>query len=129
MKIIINNFKAPSMNELMHKHWTLHSKWMKQVKALVVAECMSQIRANMRTGKWFGSKPLVVWICAEYKGSNRRDTDNLYIKPILDGLVAANLIKDDNCDIVKQVEIQVLRNCECDRVSIIIQEFYQRDRS
>ena len=122
MKIVINNFKAPSLNELMHKHWTLHSKWSQQIKALVIAECKSQIKAAMRTGKYYAG-PVTIWICAEYAGSNRRDTDNVYIKPIIDGIVAAKLISDDNCDVVKQVEIQVQRNMESDRVTIIIQEF------
>lgn len=121
IEIIINNFKAPSMNELMHKHWTLHSRWMREMKALVAGETMAQVKAKDRKGNHFAGG-VAVFIEAEYKGSNRRDTDNLYVKPILDGLVQAGLLKDDNCEIVKFVGISVRRNSESDRVRIVVSD-------
>lgn len=121
LTINIERFKCPSMNELMHKHWLVHMRKMRTVKELVMRETQKQIPAKKRSGKYF-TYPVMVSIDAEYQGSNRRDTDNLYIKPILDGLVAAKVLPDDNCEVVPMVAVRVRRRRESDRVSIRISE-------
>lgn len=122
MEISIDNFKCPSLNELMHKHWLKHSQMMKGVKGLVVAEIQRQIPAAHRNLKYFeGSLPLKVTVTAFFKASNQRDCDNLYVKPILDALVFCKLIPDDNCDVIGAVELRAYRKQKHDRVFISIQ--------
>ena len=119
MEIIIDNLKCPSWNDLQRRHWSFQTKMMAAVKGLVVAETRSQIPAKLRSGKskW-EDLPLSICIIAQFTGSNRRDCDNLYVKPIIDALVFAKVIPDDNSDVVRSVTLMAETKCEKDRVII-----------
>lgn len=120
MEIVINDFVCPSLNELMHKSWRVHQQMMKQVKELAAYTMMEQVPARKRS-EWFkGCYPLRVSIAAYFKGKRRRDVDNLYVKPIIDALVATKILPDDNCEIVYCVELWVFRESDSDRVVITI---------
>lgn len=121
MKIIIKNLKCPSWNDLQRRHWTFQSKMMNGIKGLVAAEAKSQVPAKERTtAYWKNALPTDVHIIASFQGSNRRDCDNLYVKPILDALVLAKVIPDDNCEVIQSVKLTALRNQDSDSVSIFL---------
>lgn len=121
MKITIKNLKCPSWNDLQRRHWSFQMKMMNGIKGLVVAEARSQVPAKERTAAyWKGALPTEVHIIAHFQGSNRRDCDNLYVKPILDGLVFAKVIPDDNCDVVSSVKLTAIRNQEADSITIFL---------
>lgn len=121
MRIFIDNLKCPSWNDLQRRHWSFQTKMMNGIKGLVVAEARSQVPARERTAAWWkGALPTDIHIIASFKGSNRRDCDNLYVKPIIDGLVFAKVIPDDNCDVIRSVKLTALRNQDEDSVSIFL---------
>lgn len=68
------------------------------------------------------SPPVGIVIEAHFKGGQRRDPDNLYVKPIIDGMVAAKVIPDDNGEVVKSVTLMAKRNQEMDLVIIEVIE-------
>jgi Holliday junction resolvase RusA-like endonuclease len=126
LQITIKNFKCPSMNDVVRVHFIAYSKKMKMVKALVMGECLSQVPAKVRK-EWQKARGIQVAITGRYKGSNRRDTDNLYIKPVLDGLVAAGILSDDNCDVVSKVVLVCERNSESDSLSLLLYKEHKED--
>ena len=57
---------------------------------------------------------------AYYKGNRKHDPDNLYVKPFLDGLVQAGMIKDDSNLYVQSVTLKVETGAKSDYVTIEI---------
>ncbi|NTW30644.1 MAG: hypothetical protein HGA33_05165 [Candidatus Moranbacteria bacterium] len=114
MKLEIKNLYCPSWNDI--KDWRKRSALMKEIKELVCAEFL---QAGSR--RWNMKTPVTITIDARFKGSQRRDPDNLYVKPIIDGMVAAKVIPDDNGRIVKWVKNSADWGFERDVVTITVE--------
>lgn len=82
-------------------------------KDLVTGESTRETRKMM--------PPVRIVVEARFKNSNRRDPDNLYVKPIIDGMVAAKVIPDDNGEIVASVTLVAKRKQESDMIVIEIE--------
>ena len=112
MKIVIENYKCPSWNDMQRAHWTDRSGEMAVLKNMVYA------LANNCRRKEVVNIPATVRIEAHFKGGQRRDPDNLYIKPILDGLVAAKIFEDDNGKIIDWVALKAEVKMPSDKIII-----------
>ena len=72
-------------------HWATRSKLTADAKALVFTGCWLKMRRFTRAR---------VTITFVYPNKRRRDPDGLagLVKPILDGMVAAEILPDDDCE-------------------------------
>jgi len=57
---------------------------------------------------------------AYFTGKRKHDPDNLYVKPMLDALVEAGIIDDDNSEIVQSVTLKVVTGSKEEYVEIEI---------
>jgi len=115
MRLEINNLYCPSWNDI--KNWRKRAALMKEIKTLVCAEFL---QAGSR--RWNLKTPVTIMIDARFKECQRRDPDNLYVKPIIDGMVAAKVIPDDNGRIVKWVNLSADWGFERDVVTVTVEE-------
>ena len=76
----------PSWNKLIHLHW-------------------SKYQAIKQEWEWLGTASISVTCYVSHPA--RRDSDNIFIKPILDQLVKLNLIRADDASVVESVKIRV----------------------
>lgn len=93
MKIIIPDYKIPSLNEYVGKHWSVGHKLKNECKGLVIAYSRHIPKAQRK-------RRIDLHIVLG-KGRRKLDRDNSY-KLILDALVNAELLIDDNekyCDL------------------------------
>lgn len=90
---------------------------MTDIKGIVAAEFMSIPLENRKM-----IPPVRITIEAHFKGGNRRDPDNLYVKPIIDGIVAAKVIPDDNGEVVESVTLIAKRKHGKDMVIITVEQ-------
>jgi Holliday junction resolvase RusA-like endonuclease len=114
MKIVIENCKCPSWNDMQSAHWTLRSAEKKTIQEMIYVYAR-----NM------GEKitiPAIVKIEAHFKENKRRDPDNLFVKPILDGLVQARIFEDDNGKIIDWVSLKAEVKMPSDKIIIFINE-------
>lgn len=100
MHLDIKNLCCPSWNDIQVLHWSKRSMRMSEIKSIVTAEFL-QIPRSERVVV----PPVRIIIEAHFRGSQRRDPDNIYVKPIIDGMVAAKVIPDDNGKIVESVTL------------------------
>ena len=94
---------------------------MQVIKSLVCAET----RKAFEPRGIFATRvdpPVRITIEAHFKGGNRRDPDNLYVKPIIDGMVAAKVIPDDNGEVVESVTLRTCIRQPSDVIVIEIEE-------
>lgn len=112
MKIILN-FIPPTINKYIGK--TNWQEYQRDKKKIHQAVKMSTIGINPKY------KSCKIRMTYYFEDKKRRDTLN-YDKMIMDGLVEANIIEDDNYDVVK--EITIIGSCDKDnpRVEIEIEE-------
>lgn len=112
MKITLN-FIPPTINKYIGRAniW----EYQKDKKRIHQAVKMSTIGINPKY------KSCKIRMTYYFEDKKRRDTLN-YDKMIMDGLVEANIIEDDNYDVVK--EITIIGSCDKDnpRVEIEIEE-------
>ncbi|NTW29809.1 MAG: hypothetical protein HGA33_00850 [Candidatus Moranbacteria bacterium] len=114
MKLEIKNLYCPSWNDI--TNWRKRSALMKEIKELVCAEFL---QAGSR--RWNLKTPVTITIDARFKGSQRRDPDNLYVKPIIDGMVAAKVIPDDNGEMVESVVLKAKRMAGVDSIFVTVE--------
>lgn len=57
---------------------------------------------------------------AYFVGKRKHDPDNLYVKPMMDALVDAGIIADDNSEIVESVTLKVVIGSKEEMVEIEI---------
>lgn len=57
---------------------------------------------------------------AYFQGKRKHDPDNLYVKPMIDALVQAGIIEDDNSEIVQSVTLKVVTGAKEASVEIEI---------
>lgn len=115
MRLEIKNLYCPSWNDIQGTNWRERSAEMKNIKGIVAAEFMSIPLENRKM-----TPPVRITIEAHFKGSQRRDPDNLYVKPIIDGMVAAKVIPDDNGEVVESVTLIAKRKQGRDSVIVEI---------
>ncbi len=115
MRLEIKNLYCPSWNDIQNLHGRKRSSVMSDIKNVVYMETLAIPRE-----KRVVSAPVRISIEARFKGGNRRDPDNLYVKPIIDGIVAAKVIPDDNGEVVESVTLIAKRKQESDMVIIEI---------
>ena len=102
-KLIINNFKAPSLNKSYSgEHWTVRRKRSKEIHLLVWGLCKEQKLDQVK------KYPVDINITAYYKAKTKRDSGNVSSKELIDGLVFAEIIKDDNTRFVRKVITQAI---------------------
>jgi Holliday junction resolvase RusA-like endonuclease len=113
MRLDIKNLYCPSWNDIQALHGIKRSRVMSDIKNVVYAETLAIPRE-----KRIVVPPIRIIIEAHFKGANRRDPDNLYVKPIIDGMVAAKVIPDDNGEVVESVTLIAKRRQERDSIII-----------
>lgn len=115
MIIEIKNLKCPTWNSFLYRHWRIGHKAKQEVEELVYWEAQEQAK-----GKSF--QKARVTIRAFFKGKGRHDPDNLFVKPIMDGLVKAGVFPDDNGDIVESLTLEAKNRCDDDFIRISIEK-------
>lgn len=120
MKIIIENFKCPSWNEMQVKHWVLRADDRNALKMLAY-NAVRKLFVDPIEAITF-TDPVNVMIEAHFKLSNRRDPDNLYVKPIIDGIVKSGLLPDDNGEVIKSLTLSTKIKMPSDQIIILINE-------
>ncbi|MFA5993343.1 MAG: hypothetical protein WC823_00115 [Parcubacteria group bacterium] len=116
MKIILENFKCLSWNDMQNIHWSLRAQEKKNLQNAVYALAYNlgkKEKVNI---------PALVKIEAHFKDGGRHDPDNLYVKPILDGLVRAGVFEDDNGKIIDWVCSKAEVKMPSDQIIIYINE-------
>jgi len=124
MKIEIQNYKCPSWNEFNRAiHWAMRAAERESMK-LLFWNCLNQQykKAHLKRLSLEMKKPVAVRIEAHFKNGNRRDPDNLFVKPILDGIVKAGIFTDDNGDVIESLTLLAKRKMPSDKIIIYINE-------
>lgn len=125
MKILIERYKCPSWNEFNRSqmHWTERGVRRDELAELVHGCIFSQYsRAAFKRRVLEMKKPADVRIEAFFKSAQRRDPDNLYVKPILDGIVKAGILPDDNGEFINSVTLMARVKAGEDKIIIYINE-------
>ena len=123
-KIEIENYKCPSWNVFNRAmHWAVRAAERDNLKMLFLGSLYEQhSRAHLKRKSLELKKPVAVKIEAHFKNGNRRDPDNLFVKPILDGIVMAGIFTDDNGDAIDSITLRAKRKMPNDKIIIFINE-------
>ena len=113
MKITIPDRQHPSLNQWTRWHWTKKSRVKKSWEQEIALRCGKYGTPNL-TG-------VMVEIRYYFKDKRVRDRDNYVPKFILDGLVKAGIIEDDNDNDIYQ-NWKLLYDKEKPRTEIEIKE-------
>lgn len=109
----IPNYKLPSRNKLYAgKHWSVRSKLAREIHKLVASYCPK---------KQMFKKRVDILVKAYYKGNYRRDSSNVDIKIIEDGLKGI-LIEDDDTRHVRRVASEAIIGANDYKVVIEVTE-------
>jgi Holliday junction resolvase RusA-like endonuclease len=105
MKPLKIPIKCPSWNEFNNRrvHWAVHKKKREEIMNAVGYA----IYENENWKNISFSQKVNIEIEAHFKNSNRRDPDNLYIKPILDFLVKRGILEDDSGKYINSIKYKV----------------------
>lgn len=98
MKLQILDFKCPSLNaSYSGRHWTKRRAEASYIHTLVAIDCRRQAITPIT------EFPIDVTVTAYYKDNRRRDSGNISNKELIDGLVIAGIIPDDNTKYIRAV--------------------------
>ncbi len=124
MKIIIQNCKCPSWNEFNRGvHWAVRAAKRDELQSLVLGCMREQYRAvSLKRIALEIKKPVDIRIEAHFKNTNRRDPDNLFVKPLIDGIVKAGIFTDDHGDVINSLTLMSKRKMPNDQIIICINE-------
>ena len=111
MKLTIQKLKCSSVNEIYRMHFYSRSERKSSIQKLTYYEALKH-------RKHFDKCRLT--FTAHFKGKQKHDHDNLYVKPMIDALVQAGVIDDDNNEIVESVTLKVVTKAEEDFIEIEI---------
>lgn len=111
MKLTIQKLKCSSVNEIYNLHHYRRSERKRMVQQLAYYEALKQKRHFEKVRLIF---------TAHFIGKRKHDPDNLYVKPMIDALVEANIIADDNSEIVESVTLKVVTGAKEEKVEIEI---------
>lgn len=113
MKIIIKNFKVPSLNKsYAGRHWSKRKEEADFIHQLVMAEVSGLDPIT--------TFPIDVYITGYYKHKIRRDSGNVSNKELIDGLVYASLIPDDSTKYIRWTATRAIIGADEDKVEIEI---------
>lgn len=112
MKLVIQNLKCSSVNEIYNLHHFARSERKRKVQQLVYYEALKTKRHRLEKCRLI--------FTAYFKGKRKHDPDNLYVKPMIDALILAGIIEDDNSNIVQSVTLQCVTEAEEEKVVIEI---------
>lgn len=115
LEIRIERFKCFTWNSFLYKHWRKGWDAKKELEELVYWETMERCK-----GKKIAFDQARVTIRAGFKGKSRHDPDNLFVKPILDGMVKAGIFPDDNGGVIKALTLIAVNEEKEDTITIII---------
>lgn len=105
MQIIIPNYRTKSRNQTTRKHWIHYRQQLAEMTALV--RFSASLEDRTRTPKYIS--PARVIIEAKFKGARGVDTSNIDDKIIIDALMEAGFLLDDdpsrNPEVVKRSQI------------------------
>lgn len=109
--------KPVSWNALVRKHYRTVTKLADEWK---VATLYAVKEAKIKP---FPSDALPIHISftASWKGKRRHDIDSLYVKAVVDQLVAMRILPDDNCSIVRSVMVTGRNGQKADSLLVEIQ--------
>jgi len=123
MKIEIERCKCPSWNDMQTAFWAKRSVERDELKNLTFCTIFATYnRSEFKRRVLAMKKPAEVRVEAHFKNSVRRDPDNLYVKPILDGIVKAGLLPDDNGEFISAVTLCAKVKMPMDKIIISINE-------
>ena len=106
-------FVPESLNEILAMHYRKRANYTKELKEAVYYECLAQ-KLNPIT-----KFPVHVYITIHSKNKHKKDCDNYTAKAIIDGLVLAKVIPDDNTDYIKPLTVDIEYSGE-DKTVIIL---------
>jgi len=111
----IKNFRLPSWNEFYAgKHWGSRKREVDLIHKLIVAEIKDQkIRPLERCSLKFTIK---------IKDSRRHDIDNYAVKFVIDSLVIAGVIVDDDIEHIPSYFVSGKLNSEMDEVIVLLEQ-------
>lgn len=117
MKIVIDDFKCPSLNKsYAGRHWSKRKREADTIHQLVWVAVRN---AKIKPIKEF---PVDIKITANYKYKHRRDSSNVSDKELIDGLVMAGILPDDSTKFIRWSATRAVIGAESDRVEIEIKE-------
>jgi Holliday junction resolvase RusA-like endonuclease len=119
-QITIQGSKCPSLNDVLNKHWRTAGEIKKTMEELIYWSLM-EITCNWEKIK----TPINIRIEAHYAGNNRHDSDNIFDKPIIDAIVKANIIPDDDCDFVFDVTSRAYKRQKANKIFIFLESVKQ----
>jgi len=119
MQIIIRNYRCASWNELNRSiHWRARANFRDELYILTNKALRESLKGK-KVERFDGSVDMRIE--AHFKGSNRRDPDNLYVKPIQDALVFRGVLKDDSGKYVASLTLSVKTKMQEDQVIVTIE--------
>lgn len=105
--------KCPSLNaNYAGRHWTARRSEANDIHTIVIAECRKQ---RIQPATEF---PLDVIMTARFKDNRLRDAGNCSSKEIIDGLVIAGILPDDNLKYIRSVKAIGINKAGKDEVEI-----------
>lgn len=111
MKLVIKKLHCSSVNEVYRMHYHARGQHKKSIQELVFYEALKNRRHFDKVRVTF---------TAYFSDKKKRDPDNLYVKPMMDALVDAGVIDDDNHEIVESVTLKVVTKAKEDYIVIEI---------
>ena len=114
--ITIKDFKCPSWNTYYAGvHWAMRKKKMDEIHELVYwAAHSSKIEPCV--------DKISILFKVNYSSKRRHDPDNCCVKPFVDGLVKAGILKDDSTKEIESITINCNTEQETNEVIIDIYE-------
>lgn len=96
MKIVISDFKCPSLNaSYAGRHWIKRKKEADLIHQLVF------VAVNNQKIKPIKKFPIDIYTTAYLKYKIRRDSSNISDKELIDGLVMSGIIPDDSTEYIR----------------------------
>lgn len=117
LQIKIDDFKCSTWNSFLYKHWKKGWKAKTDIEEQIYWETLEQLH-----GTKVHFQKVKITIRAEFKGKAKHDPDNLFVKPMLDGLVKAGIFPDDNGEVIRSLTLESRHGHKKDSVCIIIEK-------
>ena len=117
LEIKIERFKCFTWNSFLYKHWRKGWDAKKELEELVYWEALERCK-----GQKIAFDRARVTIKACFREKRRHDPDNLFVKPILDGIVKAEILPDDNGQVIEALTLIALTGQKEDSITIIIEK-------
>lgn len=114
MIITIPKYRCPSRNKTVTSHWRTYQRYRDEIAELIKAY-------KPRGPQQPFTRAVVVTITAFFKGKRHIDVSNIDDKLIIDGLMHAGIIEDDDAYHNRRVIKEVCLECGEDALTIEIE--------